>query len=202
MHTDNQQKFGLPTRHLAKIFVFRLIYGGSAWAYVLDPSFAEGGKNVREWQSVIDAFYHKYPLISKTHDRWVQEVAGTGKLVMPTGREYHYIRYMKQGELQWPRTTILNYPVQGLGADLVAILRVLIYKYLMESKLEAKLICTVHDSVDIDAPSHEVQEVLKIYQRAFEQTPKVFERTFGVEFNVPFKGECFVGPNLKDLIPV
>ena len=38
-HAINQQTFGLPERRIAKIFVFRLIYGGTAWAYVYDPDF-------------------------------------------------------------------------------------------------------------------------------------------------------------------
>jgi len=129
----------------------------------------------------------------------MQTVTRTGKLVMPTGREYHYETYLKRGEKVWPRTTILNYPVQGLGADLLTIVRVLIFKYLKEAQLEAKLISTVHDSIDVDAPEREVDKVLEIFKRAFENTPKVFERTFNVNFNVPFLGECFTGPNLKDL---
>ena len=55
-HTDNQTRFGLPSRLIAKTFVFRLIYGGSAYSYANDPNFKEIG-NEAYWQHVIDEFY-------------------------------------------------------------------------------------------------------------------------------------------------
>lgn len=58
-HTDNQERFGLPSRLIAKTFVFRLIYGGSAYSYANDPDFKAIG-NESFWQGVIDEFYKKY----------------------------------------------------------------------------------------------------------------------------------------------
>jgi len=58
-HSDNQKRFGLPSRLIAKTFVFRLIYGGSAYSYANDPNFKDIG-NERFWQGVIDQFYDKY----------------------------------------------------------------------------------------------------------------------------------------------
>jgi DNA polymerase I-like protein with 3'-5' exonuclease and polymerase domains len=63
-HGENQRAFGLPERRIAKIFVFRLIYGGSKWAYALDPDFNYISKSPDYWQKVIDKFYDKYPGIS------------------------------------------------------------------------------------------------------------------------------------------
>ena len=59
MHSDNQARFGLPSRLIAKTFVFRLIYGGSAYSYAHDPNFKEIG-NEAYWQNIIDQFYNKY----------------------------------------------------------------------------------------------------------------------------------------------
>ncbi len=39
MHNFNQQKFNLPDRRIAKIFLFRLIYGGTEWSYAKDPDY-------------------------------------------------------------------------------------------------------------------------------------------------------------------
>jgi DNA polymerase I-like protein with 3'-5' exonuclease and polymerase domains len=86
-----------------------------------------------------------------------------------------------------------------LGADLMAIVRVLVRKYLMQAKLEAKLICTIHDSIDVDCPDHEVPKVVEIFNRAFKETPDVLKRTWGIDFNVPFYGEVLTGKNFKDL---
>ena len=55
-HADNQERFGLPSRLIAKTFVFRLIYGGSSYSYANDPNFRDIG-NETFWQNVIDEFY-------------------------------------------------------------------------------------------------------------------------------------------------
>jgi DNA polymerase I-like protein with 3'-5' exonuclease and polymerase domains len=207
-HTDNQARFKLPSRLIAKTFVFRLVYGGSAYAYSKDVEFESVGFNSKKWQEVIDEFYNKYKGIARQHTQWVQTVTQTGRIVMPTGRVYEYKQYEKSRKnrdgmvetwMEWPRTTILNYPVQGLGADLMAIVRVLVRKYLMQAKLEAKLICTIHDSIDVDCPDHEVSKVVEIFNRAFKETPDVLKRTWGIDFNVPFYGEVLTGKNFKDL---
>ena len=65
-HSDNQQRFGLPSRLIAKTFVFRLIYGGSAYSYANDPNFKDIG-NEEFWQSVIDQFYSKYKNLNPGH---------------------------------------------------------------------------------------------------------------------------------------
>ena len=62
-HADNQTRFGLPSRLVAKTFVFRLIYGGSAYSYANDPNFRDIG-NEKFWQGVIDQFYDKYKCLS------------------------------------------------------------------------------------------------------------------------------------------
>ena len=44
IHENNRLKFGLPSRLIAKVFVFRLIYGGSAYSYANDIQFKVEGK--------------------------------------------------------------------------------------------------------------------------------------------------------------
>jgi DNA polymerase I-like protein with 3'-5' exonuclease and polymerase domains len=81
-HTDNQKRFGLPSRLVAKTFVFRLIYGGSAFSYANDPNFKDIG-NEKFWQNVIDQFYTKYSGLKKWHDDIMFKVKQTNELVMP-----------------------------------------------------------------------------------------------------------------------
>ena len=59
-HEDNRVRFGLPTRLIAKTFLFRLIYGGSAFAYSKDFNFAKTSTEESFWQDVIDKTYEKY----------------------------------------------------------------------------------------------------------------------------------------------
>ena len=138
-HADNQERFGLPSRLIAKTFVFRLIYGGSSYSYANDPNFRDIG-NETFWQNVIDEFYKKYSGLKQWHDKIMEDAKRDRKLVMPTGRVYAYEPDIRFGRAEWPRTKILNYPVQGLGADLMAIARVSLRNRLLNLKLRTRTI--------------------------------------------------------------
>jgi DNA polymerase I-like protein with 3'-5' exonuclease and polymerase domains len=196
-HTDNQQRLGLPSRLVAKIFLFRLIFGGSAFSYANDPDFSYISSDQRFWQFAIDKFYDKYRGLEQWHSSLMEEVQTTHRLVMPTGRIYTFEQFSKRGELFFPRTQILNYPVQGLGADLMTIARVFFGRNLSrrrELNSLVKLISTVHDSLLIDSPEECVDEVCKMLYNAWDKIPENFEKLFGCKFNLPMRCEIQVGP--------
>lgn len=200
IHSSNQKKFGLPSRLIAKIFLFRLIYGGSAYSYSVDSNFKSVGFNQRQWQNVIDQFYEKYPGLHNWHTSIVQEVTKKGYLVIPTGRQFDYSPIVKHnGDLDWPRTTILNYPVQGFGADLMMLARLSFSNRLKAGGYKTKLISTVHDSIVCDSPDDEYMQIATLFHEVFEDIPKNFKKIFGIELNVPMKCEVLAGPNLKDM---
>ena len=198
-HGDNQEKFKLPSRLVAKTFVFRLIYGGGAWSYAHDPAFASVRGSERFWQGVIDQFYDKYKGLHTWHTKIMQEVVGSGKLVMPHGRIYTYTKDYK-GE--WPRTTILNYPVQGLGADLMMIGRISFYRRLKASNLTALLVSSIHDSLVVDCLDKDGKtcyNICTMLKESIEDIPKNFERLFGIPFNLPMRSEISIGKNKKTM---
>jgi len=198
-HTANQIRFGLPTRLIAKTFVFRLIYGGSAYSYANDPDFESVKGNEKFWQEVIDEFYSKYQGISQWHTDLISEVTTSGKLRMPTGRIYNFKSEARRGDIVWPRTKILNYPVQGLGADLMAIARVSAFRRFKDQRIEGVLISTIHDSIVADVKSHEVERVCQLFHNVFESIPLNFKRVSGVEWDLPTRCEVSFGPNKFDL---
>lgn len=198
-HTDNQQRFGLPSRLIAKTFVFRLIYGGSAYSYAHDPNFKDiGGEQY--WQDVIDQFYEKYAGLGEWHRRIFDDAKRDRKLTMPTGRVYYYEPEIKYNKENWPRTKILNYPVQGLGADLMAIARVSLFNRLKD-KEGIKFVNTVHDSIILDFDSNICDNIsiVNLVDKCFSDVPKNFEKLFGKEFNLPMRVECQVGPTWGDM---
>jgi DNA polymerase I-like protein with 3'-5' exonuclease and polymerase domains len=193
-HTDNQNRFGLPSRLIAKTFVFRLIYGGSAYSYANDNNFTDVSTSESFWQNVIDEFYTKYKGLGQWHKEIVATAMRDRKITMPTGRVYNYEPEVKYGKVKWPRTKILNYPVQGLGADLMAIARVSLNNRLKDMK-DVKLINTVHDSiiVDFDSKVWDNISIVKIVDKCFTDIPLNFQKLFGVKFNLPMRVECQVG---------
>lgn len=190
-HAENQSRFKLPTRLIAKTFLFRLIFGGSAYAYAHDPDFTHHSSSEKYWQSIVDGYYDKYQGLARWHTSLVQEVSRSGQLEVVTGRRYKFFR--ENGEL--PRSKILNYPVQGLGHDLMALIRVALWRRTNQMNLKSLFVSTVHDSVLLDTPTEIVPSVCKLIFQVFKDVPKNFERLFKVPFDLPLNVEVQVGPN-------
>jgi DNA polymerase I-like protein with 3'-5' exonuclease and polymerase domains len=202
-HTLNQEAFKLPSRLIAKTFVFRLMYGGSAYSYANDPDFTGVSKSVDFWQFVIDSFYNKYKGFAKWHEEIVKGAMSNGYLIMPTGRVYEYdpIRDYK-GNLKAPETIIKNYPVQGLGADIMAIARVEFAKRFYEENIRGVMVNTIHDSIVCDIDGRDLDKCVALFNGTFFDIPMYFKERFGVEFNLPLRCEVSYGDNMKELTEV
>ena len=172
------------------------MYGGSAYSYANDPDFTQVSTSEKFWQKVIDAFYSKYVGLASWHTKIVQEVTLNGQLVMPTGRIYKYQRD-KYGK--WPETTIKNYPVQGLGADIMSIARVSFSRRFLSSGIKGLQVNTVHDSIVCDVEDSDVEATVRMFHAVFADLPVNFEKMFKVKFNLPLRCEVCVGKNMKEL---
>lgn len=199
IHKDNQTKFNLPSRLIAKVFLFRWIYRGPAFAYSRDPDFMVVSKSQKFWQDVIDQYYSKYKDLYATHMKYLQEVNATGKLRSPLGRSYQFKKYPKNGGMEYSEYEITNYPNQGLGADVMAVARVSAAARFAKYNLRSKLISTIHDSISSDSPDDEVSTVKEIFLDVFKDLPQNITKAYGIDWNLPMLGEVSVGPNLKDL---
>lgn len=209
IHDANRVAFNLgegkPGRLVAKIFKFRLIYGGSAYSYVRDPDFTGVSSDVKFWQGVIDRYYTKYKGIKQWHDSLLDQVKRTGIIEIPSGRFYRFEpewRVTKQnphGEWKWPLTTIKNYPVQGFGADLVMLARIEAFRVLKESGLEFKMVGTIHDSVVVDTPSKNCYTVGTLLKNAVENVPNLCRKHFNYDFSLPLTCEIQTGKNKLEM---
>ena len=203
IHKANQVAFNLPSRLIAKVFLFRWIYRGSAFAYSRDPDFMPVSKSVEFWQDVIDKYYRKYKRIEAIHLQYIKQATTTGTIISPFGREYEFAPVKKwNGEMKWNESDITNYPNQGCGADVMAVARVAVYARWKRYGLQGKLISTVHDSIVADVPEYEVDKVAELFHKVFLDLPKLVTQAYGVEWNVPMLGEVSVGPNMKALTEI
>lgn len=200
IHKANQAAFNLPSRLIAKVFLFRWIYRGSAFAYSKDPDFISVSTSQAFWQGVIDQYYDKYKSIYKTHMDYIKLASTTGKITSPFGREYTFEQYKNwRGDLLWNENDITNYPNQGCGADVMAVARVATGSRWKRAGLSGKLISTVHDSIVADVPDHEVEQASVLLDQVFKDLPKLITQAYGVDWNIPMLGEVSVGPNMADL---
>lgn len=195
-HSENQKLFGLPTRLVAKVYLFRTIYRGSGWAFSKDPAFTHVSSDPDYWDELNLKFYKKYKGIDKCHTRWAQCVAERKPIRSPFGREW-LITPKDDGKLPW--TVFTNYPVQGTGADLVAIARVSLRRRLISRGMKSILIGTVHDDIWLDCPEEETDDVAQLCYQVFRDIPMNVKRIWKLDLPIPFPAEVYKGHNLKDL---
>lgn len=197
-HTENQIRFKLPSRLIAKVFLFRAIFKGSAYAYSVDNDFKHiGGQKF--WQNVIDKFYEKYAGIYNYHNVLMREATSTGKIISESGRIYKFEPRLKRGEMVWPENEIVNYPVQGFAADLMQLARISAWNRLKEQREKGTVLFvnTVHDSLKLDLNMNlrEAIEVGKIVRGSFQDIPNNFKKIYGKELLVPMDADFKVGIN-------
>ena len=198
LHTDNQQRFGLPSRLIAKVLNFRILYGGNEFSFANDPEFIPISKSKEYWKGVIDEYYKKYKGIARWHEALIREAVTTGKVISPTGREYRFEKY--DGKIR--DTQVKNYTVQGTGADIMALARVSFYNRLKKLNYpNCLLVNTVHDSivVDCDEKTTNIDQLITTMHEVFDDIPANFEKLFGVKFNVPMAAEVQIGKNWQDM---
>jgi DNA polymerase-1 len=203
IHGNNQVAFNLGQgdagRLIAKIFKFRLIYGGSAYSYAHDSDFMGVSTSEKFWQGVIDRYYAKYAGIANWHKRLEYEAKQTGRLVIPSGRYYPFGYEQTPWGLKWPSTKVKNYPVQGFGADLVKLARLETAKRLRKSGMAALLVSTIHDSIVVDTPAENVYNIGKVLKESVEAVPDLCRQIWKYNFVLPLTAEIKVGPNMKHM---
>lgn len=203
VHTNNQERFRLPTRLIAKTFLFRWIYRGSAYAYSLDNDFSVVSPDVSYWQSVIDAANLKYHQLYSFQNSIIQRAQSREVIQIPSGREFLFeLSKNKKGEYYWDIKKIVNYINQGFGNDLMAIARVSLKRRLLKyPSKNYKIFNTVHDSIEIDVANDPelCYNICIEMENVFSDIPKNFERLYKKPFITPLAGEISFGMNLLDL---
>lgn len=200
IHANNQVELVLPSRLIAKIFLFRTIFRGSGWSFAHDPAFTHVSDSAKYWDDRNERFYKKYNGLDVQHKKWAQAVLNRLPIVGPTGREWFVPVITKNGEPKIPWTQLSNYPVQGTGGDIMVIARISLRNRLLKYKMdEVKLVSTVHDSIVADCPEAQAKDVATIMHEVFNDIPDNFKRMFKYEMKVKFPCDTKQGPNLLDM---
>jgi len=202
-HAKNQLAFDLPSRLIAKIFLFRTIFRGSGYAFANDPDFMHVSASPAFWDGMNEKFYAKYKGLDRKHQEWMAIVASGSPIVGPLGRSWTIpMGRDYKGELKLPINALTNYPVQGTGADVMTIARIAAYKRIKKAKIPCDFISTVHDSIVVDTHMKYVQDLAAIFDAVFRDIPKNIKGAFGYDWKVPMACESKYGPNMKDMTKV
>lgn len=202
IHESNRDLFSLGVgkegRLVAKVFSFRMLYGGSAYSYAHDPDFRGVSTSQEFWQEVVDKYYNKYSGIAEWHKGLLIEAQTTGHIQIPSGRYFPIVPDITKRE-SWPLTVIKNYPVQGTGADLVMLARLRASQLLNHSGLVGMMVGTIHDSLVIDTEEENVYNIGMLLKQAIEEVPSYCKKLWNYDFTLPLKCEVSYGMNKTDM---
>ena len=203
-----------------KEFTFQRAYGAGA------PSIAfSTGMDVDEVKELIaleDVEYEGVGVFDRMLERAIENNAWpTGKHVFVAGGKYELFAgewYSPTGtRFVWEQhetpeflhkhgrfvgfspTERKNYPVQGIGGEVVQTMLGVVYRWLLSNDWfegYAKLINTVHDSIYLDLHKSVVEDVVPTVKAIMEAVPRKYKKDFGLDFPVPFPVEAEVGLNM------
>jgi DNA polymerase I-like protein with 3'-5' exonuclease and polymerase domains len=205
-HLDNAIKFfgDAKFRQVAKIMTFRLLYGGSAYAFYMDPLMPSF--SLKRWNEIERQYHQKYCVLQAWQQDNITKVGqNNGVLNSPTGRIYTIPMSEHKkfpGTMIYTETCIKNYPVQGTATGDIVPLAIDVMSKRMQLNARAYMstnwMGSVHDSVIFDTMPHEVKRTAKLGIEVFEDLPEIINDLWGVNFNLPMTGEATAGVTYGD----
>lgn len=199
-HSKNEKAFLLPSRLIAKIYLFRTIFRGSGWSFANDPDFMHVSSSPKYWEEVNEKFYAKYWQLDQKHKEWAQQVVDGKAISGPLGRFWDIsLTTDYKGNLKIPWTILTNYPVQGTAADVMMLARISFFNRLRKLGLSkiVLLVSSVHDSIVVDAPAQYIGQITKLFMEVFADLDKNIKRIFGYTWITPLACEVKFGMNMK-----
>ena len=92
----------------------------------------------------------------------------------------------------------LNFPIQSVGSDITILGIITTHNKLCEYDMKSRIVGMVHDSMVLDVPKEELDDVIKISREAFINPP--IEQYFpGTNFSCPLDAGIAVGKSLGNM---
>ena len=176
VHTVNQRAAGLPTRDLAKTFIYAFLYGaGDAKIGSIVGGSARDGARLKE------KFLEQTPALGRLLSR-VARLASKGYVPGLDGRKI------------WVRSehAALNSLLQGAGAIVMKKALVIFNDKIKINKWPVKLVANVHDEFQFEVPAH----LAEVTGEAAKQS--IIEAGVFYKLRCPLDGEYKYGANWRE----
>jgi DNA polymerase-1 len=183
-------------RQIAKSVSFLIVYGGGP--HKLSQQI---GKDVGYCKNIFKAYQTSFPNVFKWIDFVHKFVRENGYAVSLFGRRRHLdnvnspnrkyqYRALRQG---------MNFVIQSSASDLMlhSILR--LQKYLTKTGLDAEILATVHDSVEVQVSPKDMKKTVELMRYVLQSTDD-FKGFYGLDFVVPFVVDVEAGSSFGNLI--
>ena len=183
----SEDKIKKQERQIAKAVSFLIAYGGGA--YKLSETT---GISVKRASKIIEKYAEVYPGIFQYMEFVHNFIKENQYAYTIFGRRRHLPDVLSKDSkvIQGALRQGLNFTIQSAASDIL----LCAIKGITKSfeGMKARIVATVHDSVEIIAPHEEVEKVLVlVYDEMVNY--KTVRRDFGIEFDLPLKIDAEVG---------
>jgi hypothetical protein len=187
-HQGDIEKVTPAERKLAKGAVFGILYGESVKSFA--DSFFHG--DIQEAEKIFEYFYTAFPGIKDYVEESHRQFDRFGKVILPIMNRYINMESfaLENGE---DKDRIYrqcqNFIIQGQTCDLAGLILYNVCKYIEENNLKTKVLCFIHDSLELDCPSDETFLIADKLKPLFNEYPYK-------EFGVPMASDIVVGASM------
>ena len=179
---DPEQVSSDQRRH-AKAINFGLIYGMSAFGLARQLHIERG-----QAQEYVDLYFSRYPGVKQYMDSTRETAAKAGYVETVFGRRLYLpeINSSNHNRRQYAERTAINAPMQGTAADLIKMAMLAVDEWLVEKKIDAKVIMQVHDELVLEVKSAALDLVKQGVANLMTEVASL---------NVPLEVDAGVGDN-------
>ena len=181
-------------RQIAKSVSFLIVYGGGPMKLS-----EQIGKPIGYCKSIFAAYQDAFPKVFK----WINDVhkfvRANEYAVSPFGRRRH-LPNVKSPNRKYQYRALrqgMNFIIQSSASDLMLHSLVRLQKYIDATGVSAKLLATVHDSVELQCDKADLDKVLEVLKFSLTNTED-FKGYYGIDFIVPFEVDIEVGNSFGD----
>ncbi len=140
-------------RRNAKAINFGLIYGMSEFGLA-----RQLGISRHEARAYIDTYFERYPGVRRYMDDTRAQAREQGYVETLFGRRLYLpeIRVANQQRRQAAERTAINAPMQGTAADIIKRAMIAVDAWLVNEKVDARMVMQVHDELVFEVNAHHV----------------------------------------------
>jgi DNA polymerase-1 len=170
-------------RRYAKVINFGLIYGMSAFGLASNLNIERSAA-----QSYIERYFARYPGVRRYMDETRMLARQQGYVETIFGRRLWVPEINSPNGMrrQGAERAAINAPMQGTAADLIKLAMIAVQNWLLEQKIDTRMVMQVHDELVLEVPESEL-ELIKM------ELPKLMGGV--AQLDVPLEVEVGAGPN-------
>tara|TARA_R100001443_G_scaffold4530_4_gene13097 strand:+ start:1424 stop:2488 length:1065 start_codon:yes stop_codon:yes gene_type:complete len=174
-------------RQIAKEVSFLTVYGGTAYTLASKRNIPE-----ERAEEIISSWMRAFPGVGRymqTIDDYIKQF-GYAKTIFGRYRHLPNIRSPFKGVRREAFRQGLNFTIQSAASDILLCGMLGVIKKL--KNLDAKVVATVHDSIELIAPKNETRRVVEIVKDELENYYYLRDN-FGISLQVPLGVDIEVG---------